>query len=80
MNLKPNQHEMELLRHLEDGSTEYVCPMCRRHIRVYWSPVPKKDVIEPGDTSVDHALELDMGNEPDPNRLTPFEDWINQYL
>jgi hypothetical protein len=54
MNLD-RQHKMVLVHESEDGSQEWFCPDCGRHLLITWPPNYKRTVIEPGDEEAIHS-------------------------
>ncbi len=50
-----NQHTMELVRELADGSEEWVCHTCGRHMIVQWPPFYQRVLLEAGDESASHS-------------------------
>jgi len=46
-------HTMDLIREHE-GTEEWLCPNCGRHMLVNWNPKFKRTILEAGDTSVGH--------------------------
>ncbi len=49
------QHKMVLVHESEDGSQEWFCPVCGRHLLISWPPNYKRTVIEPGDEDAIHS-------------------------
>lgn len=47
-------HTMDLIREHE-GTEEWLCPDCGRHMLVNWNPRFKRTVLEAGDPSVGHT-------------------------
>lgn len=47
-------HTMDLVREHE-GTEEWLCPDCGRHMLVNWNPKFKKTILEAGDSSIGHT-------------------------
>lgn len=47
-------HSMTLIRKHE-GTEEWLCSTCGRHMLVNWSPKFKRTILQAGDTSVGHS-------------------------
>lgn len=47
-------HTMDLFREHE-GTEEWLCPECGRHLLVNWNPKFKRTILEAGDQSVGHS-------------------------
>ena len=47
-------HTMDLIKEHE-GTEEWLCPDCGRHMLVNWSPKFKRTVLDAGDTSAGHT-------------------------
>jgi hypothetical protein len=66
-------HTMTLIEE-RDGTQEWFCPACGRHLLVSWNPYFKKTVLLEGDTSVKHTglkKELLTGEKEKPLALLP---------
>lgn len=46
-------HDMTLIRKHE-GTEEWICPICGRHMLVNWYPKFKRTILQAGDSSVGH--------------------------
>jgi hypothetical protein len=47
-------HKLDLVREHE-GTEEWLCPNCGRHMLVNWTPRFKRTILEYGDMSVGHT-------------------------
>ena len=47
-------HELALIREHE-GTEEWLCPACGRHMLVNWSPKFKGTILEAGEPSIGHT-------------------------
>ena len=47
-------HTMDLIREHE-GTEEWLCPDCGRHMLVNWSPKFKRTILEAGDQTAGHS-------------------------
>lgn len=47
-------HIMDLIREHE-GTEEWLCPDCGRHMLVNWKPKFKRTILESGDSSMGHT-------------------------
>lgn len=47
-------HTMDLIREHE-GTEEWLCPECGRHMLVNWRPAFKRTILEAGDQSAGHS-------------------------
>ena len=47
-------HAMDLIREHE-GTEEWLCPICGRHLLVNWNPNFKRTILNAGDLSVTHS-------------------------
>jgi hypothetical protein len=86
-------HTMSMIREHE-GTEEWHCPICGRHMIVNWKPKFKRTVLKAGDSSVSHSgfrNDLQSGGEPsasvhnlqaekpiDESRLAPWETWLDE--
>lgn len=49
------QHDMVLEKTHDNGTEEWVCPVCNRHVIMQWPPNYKKIVVYPGDEYAIHS-------------------------
>ena len=86
-------HTMDLIREHE-GTEEWLCPDCGRHMLVNWNPKFKRTILQAGDTSVGHNAFKCNGQvdaqangvlpgveviEPvDETRLIPWTSWMDK--
>ena len=47
-------HTLDLIR-MHEGTEEWLCPECGRHLLVNWGPKFKRTILEAGDESVGHS-------------------------
>jgi hypothetical protein len=48
-------HKMEMVRELQDGSQEWICPTCGRRMIMQWPPFYQRVVLDAGDESAVHS-------------------------
>jgi hypothetical protein len=48
-------HEMLIEQTYEDGSQEWVCPVCGRRFILHWPPNYQREVLEEGDVQAIHT-------------------------
>lgn len=84
-------HTMSIIREHE-GTEEWHCPTCGRHMIVNWSPKFKRTIVQTGDLSVSHngfrnGLQIGRGaaasdsavERPiDEARLMTWEMWLDE--
>jgi hypothetical protein len=46
---------MVVIQEHQDGSQEWLCPVCGRHFIMQWPPNYKRVVLEPGDENAVHT-------------------------
>lgn len=83
-------HTMTLINEHE-GTEEWLCSVCGRHMLVSWNPVFKKTILMEGDSSAKHTgskkslftkdkrnmpLALIAGQENEPIQDARLEPWI----
>lgn len=50
-----NQHQMVVVKENQDGSQEWLCPVCGRHFIMQWPPNYKRIILEAGDENAVHT-------------------------
>ncbi len=50
-----NQHQMVVVQEHQDGSQEWLCPVCGRRFIMQWPPNYKRTILEPGDEDAIHT-------------------------
>lgn len=72
-------HEMQFIRHRENGADEWCCPMCRRQLLIQLQPTYRETVLTEGDATACHvggSLKMRATVETEPPLSPPVLDFL----